>query len=78
MFDWIMDWPVEIVRAKGFLRIATRDSFATLLSQAGPSASLETAGAWDEAHGVKMTELVLIGIKMDQRDIIQSLDSCLL
>lgn len=27
---------------------------------------------------MKMTELVLIGIKMDQRDIIQSLDSCLL
>lgn len=78
LFDWIMDWPVEIVRAKGFLRIATRDSFATLLSQAGPSASLETAGAWDEAHGVKMTELVLIGIQMDQQEIIQSLDSCLL
>ncbi|MBT2583245.1 GTP-binding protein [Planococcus sp. ISL-109] len=77
LFGWIMDWPVEVVRAKGFLRIATRDSVATLLSQAGPSASLETAGAW-EADGVKMTELVLIGIAMDQQEMTQSLDRCLL
>lgn len=78
LFHWIMDWPVEVIRAKGFLRIATRDETATLLSQAGPAASLETAGAWDETYGVKMTELVLIGIRMNQQEMVRSLNDCLL
>ncbi|MDN3450651.1 GTP-binding protein [Planococcus sp. APC 3906] len=78
LMDWIMEWPVEVVRAKGFLWIATRDDVAVLLSQAGPSLSIERAGAWDLDYGVKMTELVLIGIGMDQQAITEDLTNCLL
>ncbi|HSP22070.1 MAG TPA: GTP-binding protein [Planococcus sp. (in: firmicutes)] len=78
LMDWILEWPAEIVRAKGFLWISTRDEVAVLLSQAGPSLSIERAGTWDLDHGVKMTELVLIGIGMDQQAITEELTRCVL
>lgn len=78
LMSWILEWPVEIVRAKGFLWLASRDEVAVLLSQAGPSLGIERAGTWDLDYGVKMTELVLIGIGMDRQEIHESLDSCLL
>jgi G3E family GTPase len=43
---WLEDWPVEVVRAKGFFWLATRNDIAGLLSQAGPSISIEAAGEW--------------------------------
>lgn len=78
LMDWILEWPVEVVRAKGFLWIATRDDAAVLLSQAGPSLGIERAGTWDLDYGVKMTELVLIGIGMDQQAITEDLTRCML
>lgn len=78
MMEWILEWPAEVVRAKGFLWLATRSDTAVLLSQAGPSLGIEHAGAWDLENGVKMTELVLIGIDMDQANISRELDRCLL
>lgn len=78
LMDWIVDWPAEIVRAKGFLWISTRDEVAVLLSQAGPSMSMERAGTWDLDYGVKGTELVLIGIGMDEQAIAAQLASCVL
>jgi len=78
LMDWIMDWPVEVVRAKGFLWVATRNEAAVLLSQAGPSLGIEHAGQWDLENGVKMTELVMIGIDMDQSGLVKGLDRCLL
>lgn len=78
LMQWISEWPVEVVRAKGFLWLATRTEAAVLLSQAGPSLGIEHAGGWDLENGVKMTELVLIGIDMDQTAIVQELDRCLL
>ncbi|MBA9027069.1 GTP-binding protein [Peribacillus huizhouensis] len=98
---WLEQWPVEIIRAKGFLWLATRNNLATLLSQAGPSLTIEQAGLWiaaypekekqkmlaaepelleqwDKEYGDRMTELVLIGIHMDQEKIINTLDQCLL
>ena len=101
LMSWIEDWPVEVVRAKGFLWLATRNNMATLLSQAGPSLTIENAGEWiaaypeeeqqqilqeepellerwDEQYGDRMTELVLIGIGMDQKQITDSLENCLL
>lgn len=99
--DWIKNWPVEVIRAKGFLWLATRNNVAALLSQAGPSLTIENAGQWiaaypeeerkqifqedpeilehwDEIHGDRMTELVLIGIEMNQKKIIDSIENCLL
>lgn len=101
LMDWIENWPDEVVRAKGFLWLATRNNVAALLSQAGPSLTIENAGQWiaaypeeeqqqilqedpellerwDEIHGDRMTELVLIGIGMDQKQITDSLENCLL
>jgi G3E family GTPase len=43
---WLEDWPVEVVRAKGFFWLASRNDIAGLLSQAGPSISIEAAGEW--------------------------------
>ncbi|MGB6406100.1 MAG: GTP-binding protein [Planococcus donghaensis] len=78
LMDWILQWPAEIVRAKGFLWLATRNDTAVLLSQAGPSLGIEYAGLWDLENGIKMTELVLIGIDMDQSSIVKELDRCLM
>lgn len=78
LMDWVLEWPVEVVRAKGFLWLATRTDAAVLLSQAGPSLGIEHAGQWDLENGVKMTELVLIGIEMNQINIIKGLNHCLL
>ncbi|WP_223641168.1 GTP-binding protein [Planococcus sp. 4-30] len=78
LMDWVKEWPVEIVRAKGFLWLATRTESAVLLSQAGPSLGIEHAGRWELEKGVKMTELVFIGIDMDQADIVSRLNLCLL
>lgn len=101
LMDWIENWPIEVVRAKGFLWLATRNNVAALLSQAGPSLTIENAGqwiaayseeeqqqvlkedpelleCWDETYGDRMTELVLIGIDMDQQQITDSLELCLL
>ncbi|QUG43138.1 GTP-binding protein [Psychrobacillus sp. INOP01] len=76
--SWIMTWPVEVIRTKGFLWLATRDDTAILLSQAGPSLGIEGAGVWDMEYGIKMTELVFIGIEMDQLQITSDLNHCLL
>lgn len=78
LMDWLMDWPVEVVRAKGFLWIATRAKDAILLSQAGPAMTLEKIGQWEEGTEEYMTELVLIGIQMDEQNIRSSLHKCLL
>lgn len=47
---WLEDWPVEIVRAKGFFWLASRNDTAGLLSQAGPSITLQGAGEWIAAY----------------------------
>ncbi|WP_282171470.1 GTP-binding protein [Cytobacillus firmus] len=43
---WLEDFPVDIVRAKGFFWLASRNDIAGLLSQAGPSITLQGAGEW--------------------------------
>lgn len=98
---WLEDWPVDVVRAKGFLWLASRNDAVVLLSQAGPSIIFQGAGEWlatypeqekaqilehepellerwDPKYGDRMTELVLIGIDMDSKEVEKGLDSCLL
>ena len=98
---WLENWPVEIVRSKGFFWLASRNNICGLLSQAGTSIMLQGAGEWiaaypeqereqllnedpelrarwDEVYGDRMTELVFIGIEMDQAHIEMALDECLL
>ncbi|MFF2588097.1 GTP-binding protein [Peribacillus butanolivorans] len=101
LMTWLESWPVEVVRAKGFLWLATRNDTAGLLSQAGPSLMIQGAGkwiaaypkdeqqqilqdepellkSWDDLYGDRMTELVMIGIQMNQQEIENELDQCLL
>ncbi|UAL46650.1 GTP-binding protein [Sutcliffiella horikoshii] len=98
---WLDNWPNEIVRAKGFFWLASRNDMAGLISQAGASIMIQGAGEWvasyseeekrqtleeepellerwDETYGDRMTELVFIGIEMEQKQIERSLDTCLL
>jgi len=44
--QWLEQWPEEVVRAKGFLWIATRNDVVMTLSQAGPSIQIGVAGYW--------------------------------
>jgi G3E family GTPase len=48
--QWLEDWPVEIVRAKGFFWLASRNNMTGLLSQAGPSIMIQGAGEWIAAY----------------------------
>ncbi|MEI4524992.1 GTP-binding protein [Priestia megaterium] len=43
---WLENWPVDIVRAKGFFWLASRNNMAGLLSQAGTSIMIQAAGEW--------------------------------
>ncbi|WP_088104061.1 GTP-binding protein [Halalkalibacter urbisdiaboli] len=44
--NWIESMPSQIVRAKGIVWCATRNNVALLLSQAGPSVSIEPISFW--------------------------------
>ncbi|WP_282943412.1 GTP-binding protein [Paenibacillus sp. RC67] len=44
--QWMEEWPADIVRAKGTLWLATRDTMGQNLSQAGPSIQFGPSGYW--------------------------------
>jgi G3E family GTPase len=46
LMKWLEDWPVDVVRAKGFFWLASRNDMTGLLSQAGPSIIIQGAGEW--------------------------------
>ncbi|MDX8366563.1 GTP-binding protein [Cytobacillus sp. IB215665] len=48
--QWLENWPVDVVRAKGFFWLATRNNMSGLISQAGPSIMLQGAGEWVAAY----------------------------
>ena len=101
LMKWLQNWPLDVVRAKGFFWLASRNHMMGLLSQAGSSITIQGAGEWiaalpeaeqqqilteepeilknwDKQYGDRITELVFIGIEMEQSAIEQSLDACLL
>ncbi|MEH7346793.1 GTP-binding protein [Bacillus sp. JJ1532] len=57
--EWLEEWPEDIVRAKGFLWLATRNDMTGLLSQAGPSIILQGAGEWLAAYPELEREQIL-------------------
>lgn len=69
-------WPEEVVRAKGFLFLATRPEVALLFNQAGYASNMEYAGRF-ETQADRRTELVLIGIGFDQHTLEARFDACL-
>lgn len=48
--QWLENWPIDVVRAKGFFWLPTRNDMTGLLSQAGPSIMLQGAGEWLAAY----------------------------
>ncbi|WP_243521491.1 GTP-binding protein [Bacillus pseudomycoides] len=101
LMNWLKKWPLDVVRAKGFFWLASRNHMMGLLSQAGSSITIQGAGEWvaalpeadhqqilieepeilknwDKQYGDRITELVFIGIEMNQYEIERSLDTCLL
>ncbi|ARK31267.1 GTP-binding protein [Halalkalibacter krulwichiae] len=50
LMKWLESWPADVVRAKGFIWIATRNSIAGLLSQSGSLVTLQGAGEWVAAY----------------------------
>lgn len=46
LMNWMSEWPTEVVRAKGIMWLATRQSLGQSLSQAGPSISFGPSGYW--------------------------------
>lgn len=57
--EWLEEWPEDIVRAKGFFWLATRNDMTGLLSQAGPSIILQGAGEWLAAYPELEREQIL-------------------
>ncbi|WP_078549811.1 GTP-binding protein [Litchfieldia alkalitelluris] len=43
---WLENWPEEVVRAKGFFWLPTRNNLTGMLSQAGTSIIFQAAGEW--------------------------------
>ncbi|OLS37871.1 GTP-binding protein [Bacillus sp. MRMR6] len=58
--QWLEDWPVDVVRAKGFFWLASRNDMTGLLSQAGPSIVLQGAGEWLAAYPEQEQKQILI------------------
>ncbi|WP_174731399.1 GTP-binding protein [Mesobacillus harenae] len=59
LMSWMEDWPVDIVRAKGFFWLASRNNLTGLLSQAGPNITIQSAGEWIAALPEKEQQEVL-------------------
>ncbi|MDQ0257310.1 G3E family GTPase [Evansella vedderi] len=57
--NWLEDWPIDIVRAKGFFWLATRNDITGLLSQAGHSLTIQGAGEWVAAYSDEEREQTL-------------------
>ncbi|KLV33165.1 cobalamin biosynthesis protein CobW [Priestia megaterium] len=56
---WLENWPVDIVRAKGFFWLPSRNHMAGLLSQAGTSIMIQGAGEWVATYTAEEREQTL-------------------
>ncbi|MBX0302550.1 CobW family GTP-binding protein [Haloarcula salinisoli] len=75
-FDaWLDDWDGDIVRAKGFVWVASRPDTVLGVSQAGPAVQAGPIGEWgaDEPE----TRFVVIGRELDGEKLTAELDACL-
>ncbi|WP_066400468.1 GTP-binding protein [Neobacillus mesonae] len=67
---WLEEWPTDVVRAKGFFWLATRNDTTGLLSQAGPSIELQGAGQWLAAYPEQEKEQIL----MEEPELLENWD----
>jgi G3E family GTPase len=99
--EFFDNFPQNIIRSKGIIWLATRNSIAINYSQAGKSIKIEPSGRWiadlpkdeiefylkeypslkkmwNDEFGDRMNELVFIGSSLNEVDVTQSLNKCLL
>jgi G3E family GTPase len=67
-----------LIRAKGYLWLATRPEWAVAYSRAGKIASLEPVGRWAEPYDDRVNEVVFIGRGMDRAAIEEAFSYCVL
>jgi G3E family GTPase len=73
-FDaWLDDWDGDVVRAKGFVWVASRPDTVLGVSQAGPTVQAGPIGEWGEDDPA--TRFVVIGRALD--GVTTQLDDCL-
>jgi G3E family GTPase len=72
---WLDDWDGRVVRAKGFMWVASRPEEVVGMSQAGPSVQAGPIGEWGADEPT--TRLVFIGTDMDEPRLRAELDDCL-
>lgn len=57
--QWLEDWPVDVVRAKGIMWISSQNEWAISMSQAGPAIQLGPMGYWTAALPEEEKQLLL-------------------
>ncbi|MEM1505267.1 GTP-binding protein [Domibacillus sp. 8LH] len=57
--SWLENWPEDVIRAKGFFWLASRNDMTGLLSQAGPSIMIQGAGKWVDAYSESEKQALL-------------------
>jgi G3E family GTPase len=67
-----------LIRAKGYVWLASRPEWAVAYSRAGKIASVEPVGQWFEPFEDRVNELVFIGREMDRAAVEASFDACAL
>lgn len=73
--DWLDEWEGDVIRAKGFVWVASRPETVLGVSQAGPAVRAGPIGEWGEDDPA--TRLVFIGRDLDESRITETLDDCL-
>jgi len=73
--DWFDDWDGSVIRAKGFMWVASRPEEVIGMSQAGPSVQAGPIGEW--GGDTPTTRLVFIGTDLDEDRLRRELDDCL-
>ena len=68
----------QLLRSKGILWLASRPEVAAEWSQAGQMINLSPAGVWDVPREEGLIELVMIGQHLDQAELTEKLNACLL
>ncbi|MYN40442.1 GTP-binding protein [Duganella sp. FT109W] len=67
-----------LIRAKGYLWLATRPEWAATYSRAGKIASVEPVGRWAEPYDDRFNEVVFIGQNLDRAAIEEAFSYCVL
>ncbi|WP_227935547.1 GTP-binding protein [Alkalihalobacillus deserti] len=60
LMAWMENWPVDVVRAKGFIWLASRNQVAGLISQSGSTVTIQGAGEWVAAYSEEEKQQTLL------------------